>query len=82
MVPDYTINDAWEDGYQVGYERGVLRALEFHIDGQYLATINLDSFAEYLSHRPPVTNTKEEWIDILKKSVERIGYTPLKIKEG
>jgi hypothetical protein len=28
MVPDYTVNDAWEDGYQVGYERGVLMALD------------------------------------------------------
>ena len=70
MTDNYTINDAWEDGYQVGYERGVLRALEFHIDTYRMTTINLDSFSEDLANRPPVTNTKEEWLDILKKKVK------------
>lgn len=66
----YTINDAWEDGYQVGYERGVRRTVELICYGHVFTDSQLEALSEYLANRPPVTNTKEEWFDILKKAVK------------
>lgn len=66
----YTINDAWEDGYQVGYERGVLNALKYIHETHFVSINDIDGLSEYLTVGPPSMKTKEEWIDILKKAVK------------
>ena len=86
MTDKYTINDAWEDGYQVGYERGVLRMMEYMLENHEPGLVDDDVYhiARWLAERAPIQKSKDEWYEFLRKvcrSVKRVGYGPLKIKE-
>lgn len=68
MTVDYTINDAWEDGYQAGYERGVLMALDHACSIVYPVHLELGQLAEKLSNHYYGIATKDEWLDIFKNA--------------
>lgn len=70
MSDKYTLGNAWEDGYESGYERGVLNALKYIHEAHFVSVNDIDGLSEYLTVGPPSMKTKEEWLDILKKAVK------------
>lgn len=70
MSDKYTLGNALEDGYESGYERGVLNALKYIHETHFVSINDIDGFSEYLTVGPPSMKTKDEWIDILKKIKE------------
>ena len=73
MTDNYTINDAWEDGYQVGYERGIMRMMEYlkYETATGLDYIDIMELGKWLITRTPKFESEEDCYDLLSKAVSQ-----------
>lgn len=45
MSDKYTLGNAWEDGYESGYERGVLNALKYIHEAHFVSVNDIDGLS-------------------------------------
>ena len=68
MTQDYTINDAWKDGF----ESGLIKIMRY-IPQHKFKDEELRTLANYIATTAP-WKTRDEWYDILRNSYVRITH--------
>lgn len=66
MIPDYTINDAFKDGF----ESGLLYVIRYFMDSRPLSDQEILRLANHLELKKP-WKTDEEWLEMIHVNIER-----------